>query len=555
MFPNDEPLLLDAPAGMEGAHLLSAVIVEGLEEPFRMELSLRSKTETKYSEVLGQPVCVNVNLGAGSARHLHGLVSELVFLGRDAADHLYRLVARPWLWFLSRSTNCRIFQEQTVPDIIKEVFRAHGLSDFEESLSQVYTPREFVVQYREHDLNFVSRLMQDVGIYYYFKHERAKHTLVLCDACASHEPAPGYPKLPYYPPDRQRANQVDHADRWEVVSRVETGGLVSKDFDFQKPLAELLVARSMPVEYPHGGHEGFEYPGGYVETSEGETRLRVRIEHQASLVERCHAHANARGVAAGSLLTLEEHPVAALNREYLILSSTLRVDNHDVESGGSGSGPDCHFQAIDGQVQFRPERSAPKPLVHGAQTAIVVGPKSEEIWTDEYGRVKVKFHWDRTAPADESSSCWIRVSQLWAGAGFGGIHVPRIGDEVIVEFLDGDPDRPIIVGRVYNGMNPTPYELPQNQSQSGIRSHSTKGGRPNASNELRFEDAIGKEEIYIHAERDKNVDVERNRTAHIKKEDLLQVDANRRVEIKGNLDVVVGRMVASTGWMPPIPSR
>jgi type VI secretion system secreted protein VgrG len=540
IFAKNEPLLLDPPGGVQGLHLLSMQLVEGLEEPYRVELSLRSQNALAAAQVLGLPVCVNVNLGEAPARHVHGLVSELAFLGRDAADHFYRVVARPWLWFLSRASNCRIFQELTVPDILKAVFREHGISDFEESLSQSYTAREFVVQYRESDLNFVSRLMQDVGIYYYFKHERAKHTMILCDACASHEPAAGYEALPYAPPDRQRAELVDHVDRWEVVSRVETGGLVSKDFDFEKPLADLIVARSRPAEHPQGGFEAFEYPGGYRETAEGEALLKLRLEQQACAIERNLAHSNGRGVCAGRLLTLKEHPVTALNREYLILTAALRIDNHDVESGGSGALPDCQFQALNSEVQFRPERAAPRPRIHGAQTAIVVGPKAEEIWTDEHGRVKVKFHWDRTAASDESSSCWIRVSQLWAGAGFGGIHVPRIGDEVIVEFLEGDPDRPIITGRVYNGLNKTPYELPLNQTQSGIRSHSTQGGRQDARNELRFEDAIGKEELYLRAERDKNVEVKRNRTTHVMEEDLLQVDKNRRVEVTGNLDVLVG---------------
>jgi type VI secretion system secreted protein VgrG len=541
-FAAGEPLSFIGPPGVDGLHLQSLVAWESLGIPFQLELLVTSEAELTAAQVLGQPVTVSVNVDPLPERNFNGLVAELAFRGGDAKSSMYRLLVRPWLWFLSRATDCRIFQQKTIPDILKQVFRGHGFSDFEEALQGQYDPREYVVQYRESDLNFVSRLMQDAGIYYYFKHTKDTHTLVLCDSLAAHEPNPGYETLPFRPEDRQRQEHVDHIDHWHVTSRVETIGLSTTDFNFEQPLADLSVRRNLPAKFAQSAFESYDYPGGYTTMPDGDARLRVRLEEQEAQLERASGHSNSRGIVTGKLLSLEEHPLAGFNREYLIISSTLRVENHDLASGAGAHGPpSCEFTAQDSSVSFRSVRAATKPLVHGAQTAVVVGPEGEEIWTDKYGRVKVKFHWDRSPDANENSSCWIRVSQLWAGSGFGGMHLPRIGQEVIVEFLEGDPDYPIVTGRVYNGLNATPYELPKHLTVSCIKSHTSKDGRQNAFNELRFEDAKGAEEVYIHAERDKNVEVRRNRSAKIDKDDSVTVGGNRSVEVTGNLEVRVGK--------------
>lgn len=543
LFSAKQPLLLEGLPESKAAHVVSAVIADAVGEPFSITLTVRTAESLDAAEVLGQPLTVSVNITSRSARHFNGLVSELSFQGGDKKHCIYRITLHPWLWFLSRAANCRIFQQKTIPEILKEVFQLHGFSDVESSLSGTYLGRDYVVQYRESDLNFVSRLMQEEGIYYFFKHLSSTHVLVLCDSIASHDATPGFEKLPFHPPDRQRAEQVDHVDRLEVTSRVEAGVLTTGDFNFEQALAveSLRLTRTLPTAaQAQGSYEVFDYPGEYASAKEGDDRLRIRLEEQESLLERLVGHSNSRGIAAGCLLTLEKHPIEKLNIEYLIVAMTLHAENHDLESGGRGGAPiSCDFAAIDSRRQFRSPRAAPKPVVQGAQTAIVVGPENEEIWTDEFGRVKVKFHWDRAPGANESSSCWIRVSQLWAGAGFGGLHVPRIGQEVIVDFLEGDPDRPIITGRVYNSFNTVPY-LPASQTQSGIRSQSTKGGGPNNYNEIRFDDAIGAEELFIQAERDKNVEVKRNRATNVGKDDALTVTGNRRVEVQGNLDVLVG---------------
>ncbi len=543
VFSANQPLLLEGLPSSKAAHVVSALISEAMGEPFAVDLTVRTVESLEPAQVLGQSLTLSVNVVGQPARQFNGLVSELSFQRGDKKHALYRLTLRPWLWFLSRATNCRIFQQLSIPDILRQVFRLHGFTDVEESLSGTYAVRDYVVQYRESDLNFVSRLMQEEGIYYYFKHASTTHSLVLCDSSAAHESNPGFEVLPFLPPDRQRSEQVDHVNRLEATSRVESGILATGDFNFEQALAveSLRVSRTLPSStHAHGSYEAFDYPGEYTELKEGEDRLRIRLEEQESALERFVGHSNSRGIAAGRLLTLEKHPLDRFNVEYLIVSMTLHAENHDLESGGSGTSViACDFAAMDAKLQFRAPRSAPKPVVHGAQTAVVVGPEKEEIFTDEYGRVKVKFHWDRAPGANENSSCWIRVSQLWAGVGFGGLHVPRIGQEVIVEFLEGDPDRPIITGRVYNSFNTAPY-LPSSQTQSGIRSQSTKGGGPNNFNELRFDDALGKEEVFIQAERDKNVQVKRNRSASVGQDDLITVKGNRRVEVQGNLDVLVG---------------
>jgi len=543
VFSANQPLLLEGLDAAKGAHVVSARVSEALGEPFGVDLLVRTTAKLDPAQVLGQPLTLNVDIVEKAARHFHGLVSELSFQGGDKKNVFYRISLRPWLWFLSRATNCRIFQEMTVPDIVKQVCRLHGFTDIKESLSGSYEARPYVVQYRESDLNFVSRLLQDAGIYYYFEHERSAHSLVLCDSKAAHEPAPGFESLPFLPPDEQRQELVDHVNRLEVTNRVEAGVLSTGDFNFEQALAveSLRVSRALPTtQQAQGGYEAFDYPGVYLEPQAGEDKLRIRLEEHESSLQRYVAPSNSRGIASGRLLKLKEHPLDDFNIEYLIVSVNLHAENHDLESGGSGSAViACGFSAQDAKVQFRPARSARKPIVQGVQTAIVVGPENEEIWTDEYGRVKVKFHWDRAPGANEASSCWVRVSQLWAGAGFGGLHTPRIGQEVIVEFLEGDPDRPIITGRVYNSFNTPPY-LAETPTKSGIRSQSTKGAGPENFNEIRFEDSIGQEELFIQAERDKNVEVKRNRSAKVGEDDTLQVTRHRRVDVKGNLEVRVG---------------
>jgi type VI secretion system secreted protein VgrG len=514
MTPSKGPITLDPPA--EGQSLIFRAMTanEELGRLFRYDLELLSQEPNlKATDLLGQPMTVHLEVRGGDIRHFNGYVTEFSLAGSAGNYALYHLTLRPWLWFLSRTANCRIFQGKSIPDILKLIFRDHGMTDFEEALAGTYAARDFVVQYRETDFNFVSRLMEQEGIYYFFKHDDGKHTMVLADSYSAHDPAPGCDSLPYFPPDEHRDDAIDYVDRWETSHQVQTGAYALTDFDFHRPHASLLTKLSVPNEHPKADFEVFDYPGDYALTNNGQDYVRIRLEEINTDFARADGETNARGLLVGSLLTLTEHPVEEQNREYLVVSGRHRMRTHDPESGHELPDEEvyrCAFRVIESSRPYRPARITRKPVVHGPQTAIVVGKSGEEIWTDDFGRVKVKFHWDRFAKGDETSSCWIRVAQVWAGGGWGGIHIPRIGQEVIIEFLEGDPDCPIITGRVYNADNMPPYALPGNQTQSGLKSHSTKGGSASNFNELKFEDKKGSEQVHFQAEKDLETLVKNN---------------------------------------------
>lgn len=513
------PVRITTPLG-EDLLFSSMELDEQLGRLFRCQLELLSPREDiDLNDLLAQEMTIELELPGGARRYLHGYVSEMAQLGRVGSYVNYAVTLRPWLWFLTRTADCRIFQEKTVPEIIKEVFRENGFSDFKEMLSAQYRRWEYCVQYRETDFNFVSRLMEQEGIYYFFEHEDGKDTVVLADSPSAHSRTPGYEKIPYYPPSPNVVRE-EHIFDWRLSKSVQPGAYGIGAYHFKKPRASLEAYSSIAFPHARSDYELFDYPGEHYEKDEGDRYANVRMEELAAKHERVTGLTDAKGLFPGALFELTEHPRADQNREYLVLAArhVLRVGLY--ESGDAG-GEDysCAFEAIPSDIAYRPERITPRPTVQGPQTATVVGKQGEEIDTDEYGRVKVQFHWDRYGKSDEKSSCWVRVAQIWAGSQWGGITIPRIGQEVIVDFIEGDPDRPIITGRVYNADNMPPYALPQNKTQSGIKSRSTKGGGPDNFNEIRFEDKLGQEEVYIHAERDFTLVVENNQTITVGFED------------------------------------
>ena len=465
------------------------------------------------NQLLGKPMGVSVLLDDGSQRYFHGIVarcSQNIDSGQFAS---YQVTLRPWLWLLSRTSDCRIFQNLSIPQIIKQVFRDLGFSDFEDALSRPYREWEYCVQYRENSFDFVSRLMEQEGIYYFFRHEKDRHVLVLADAYGAHTTVPGYASVPYYPKDEQQRER-DHLFDWHLAQEVQPGSLELNDYDFQRPSARIDVRSAMPRPHSAGDYPLYDYPGTYVQSQDGEHYARTRIEALQSLHERIELAGNARGIGAGHLFSLTGFSRQDQNREYLIVGARYYVVQESLESGASGGAAqfESSLTCIDAQQSFRPLASTSRPIVKGPQTAIVVGPAGEEIWTDQFGRVKVHFYWDRHDQSNENSSCWIRVSQAWAGKNWGSMQIPRIGQEVIVSFLEGDPDRPIITGRVYNAEQTVPYDLPANATQSGMKSRSSKGGSPANFNEIRMEDKKGAEQLYIHAERNQDIVVEVNET-------------------------------------------
>jgi len=507
---------------------------ESLGRLFHYELSLASENSSlKLNALLGKPMGLAVQLADGSDRYFHGIVARCSQTAHRGQFASYQVTLKPWLWLLSRTSDCRIFQSKTVPDIVKQVFRDLGFSDFEDALTRSYREWDYCVQYRETSFDFVSRLMEQEGIYYYFRHEQERHVLVLCDAYGAHSTAPGYARVPFYPLDDQMRER-DHIHDWHLAHEVQPGSLALNDYDFQRPSARLEVRSSIAREHSNAAYPLYDYPGEYVQSKDGEQYARNRIEAIQAQYEQIRLKGNARGLGSGHLFSLTDYPRDDQNREYLIVDSEYTITQDLYESGrGSESFQfDSSLTCIDASQVFRPLPLTTQPIVQGPQTAMVVGPKGEEIWTDQFGRVKVHFYWDRHDQSNENSSCWIRVSQNWAGKNWGSIQIPRIGQEVIVSFLEGDPDRPIITGRVYNAEQTVPYDLPANATQSGTKSRSSKGGTPANFNEIRMEDKKGEEQLFIHAEKNQDIEVENDETHWVGHDRSKTIDNDETVHVK-----------------------
>ena len=391
--------------------------------------------------------------------------------------------------------------------------------------------------------------MEQEGIYYFFRHEQDRHVLVLADAYGAHTTVPGYASIPYYPKDEQQRER-DHMHNWHLAQQVQPGSLELNDYDFHRPSASIDVRSAMPRPHTAGDYPLYDYPGTYVQSQDGEHYARTRIEALQTLHEQIEFSGNARGLGSGHLFSLTGFSRQDQNREYLIVGIRYHITQESLESGG-GSGAaqfSSSLNCIDAQQSFRPLASTHRPIVKGPQTALVVGPKGEEIWTDQYGRVKVHFYWDRHDQSNENSSCWIRVSQSWAGKNWGSMQIPRIGQEVIVSFLEGDPDRPIITGRVYNAEQTVPYDLPENATQSGMKSRSSKGGTPANFNEIRMEDKKGLEQLYIHAERNQDIVVEVDESHSVGHDRNKSIGHNETVTIGNNrLRIVKQEDILSVG--------
>jgi len=480
---------------------------------------------------------VSLQVPGGDVRYFNGLVGRFTQVGSTGTLGTYHATLYPWTWFLTRTADCRIFQNMTVPDIIKQVFRDSGYTDFEESLSGSYRIWEYCVQYRETDFNFVSRLMEQEGIYFYFLHLDGKHILKMTDSISGHDPIIN-PDVMFLPPTQNITSEQDYITSWSFSRDVQPGVFVHNDYDFKNPKANLEAKLSNPFAHTKADGEIYDYPGEYYNAGDGNTYVRSRLEEIQAQYERASGEGTVHTMYAGGLFSLTDCPRQDQNREYLVVGCSYQLTNNEYSSSPAASELEFNvsIDAIDSKTPFRSPRTTSKPMVQGPQTAVVTGPSGEEIWTDEYGRVKVQFHWDRYGKNDENSSCWIRVSNPWAGKKWGAIALPRIGHEVIVDFLEGDPDQPIITGRVYNGDNMPPYDLPANQTQSGMKSRSSKGGNGENFNEIRFEDKKGKEEVFIHAEKDQLNEVENDETTWVGHDRLETVDNDETIKIKGKRD-------------------
>jgi type VI secretion system secreted protein VgrG len=520
---------------------------------------LSEKRDIDPNDLLGKHVTVKLELPKGGPRYFDAQVVRFALAGKRGRYYRYTIVARPWLWFLTRSSDCRIFQGKKAPDIIREIFNKYPDVQVKWKLTGTHASREYCVQYRETDFNFVSRLMEEEGIYYYYEHSKGKHVVVFANSPSSHSASQHCESLPYVDPDRAVREDVDHVSAWSFSREIQSSAYVLDDYNFKTPSVDLLEKRNDKL--PNGGSTGeiYDYPGRYSNGGEGKHYVQIRLEELHADYELAHGVTNARGLGAGELFKLTGYPRSEQNREYLVVAASHHLEYSDYESldAGSPSSYDCSFTALYGKVSFRPRRLTPKPVVQGVQPALVVGPSGDEIYTDDYGRVKVHFYWDRHDKKNANSSCWVRVCHPWAGKNWGMIHIPRIGQEVIVDFLEGDPDCPIITGRVYNAEQMPPWALPGNMTQSGILTRSSKGGTAANANALRFEDKKGSEQLFIHAEKNQDIEVENdethwvghdrtktidhNETTHVKHDRTETVDNNEKITIVANRTELVGK--------------
>jgi type VI secretion system secreted protein VgrG len=512
-----------------GPNVLLFRAMHGREELGRLsefELSaLSTRGDINPGDLLAKNVTVSVALVTGGHRYFNGYVTRFAQGGMFGRYHEYRLTVRPWLWFLTRTADCRIFQEKTAPEIIKAVF--------EDGLTGRYAKREYCVQYRETDFNFVSRLMEEEGIYYYLEHGDGRHVMKLVDSYSGHKALENAASIPYYPPHGRTHADEQYIRSFTCTQSIQPGAVALDDYDFTKPKADLTVKAKLIEAHERADYEVFDYPGEYAEIDDGEHYVRARVDELHAEFDRARAECNVREIAVGGLFNLTNAPRPDQEREYLVVRAdyTLRDDAYET-SAEEGAAYDCAFVALQSGQQFRPVRITPEPRVQGPQNALVVGPAGEEIWCDKYGRVKVQFYWDRYGKKDENSSCWIRVSHPWAGGTWGMVALPRIGQEVLVDFMEGDPDRPIITGRVYNADQMPPYALPANKTQTGTKTRSSKGGGPANFNEIRFEDKKGSEQLYIHAEKNQDIEVENDETHWVGHDRTKTVDHDETTHVK-----------------------
>ncbi|WP_437578495.1 type VI secretion system Vgr family protein [Sorangium sp. So ce887] len=511
---------------------------EAVSELFRFDITLVSRAgDLALDGAVGKRASLTFSVSE-DVRHVHGIVAHFELGEEGKKLTTYRAVLVPDVFRLLHRRDSRIFQELSVPDILKKVFDAAGVAPGERrfSLQKSYAPREYCVQYRETDWAFACRLMEEEGIAYWFDHDASAHALVLCDSPSAHPPIDGEATLVFRPPLGALVSG-EHISRFRYAEQVQPGKVTLRDYNFKKP---ALLLESSEQGERDDDLEIYDHPGDYDAPGAGRERARVRLEELAARRRIAEGEAACPRLLAGRTFTLAEHPRDDVNQAYLLVRVEHSGHEPAMEAVASEDSPpyETRFQAIPADVPFRPPLVTQKPAIKGIQTAIVTGPAGEEIYTDEHGRIKVQFHWDRQGKRDERSSCWIRVSQTWAGGAWGAVVLPRIGHEVVVDFIEGDPDRPLVVGSVYHGANVPPYALPAEKTKSTLKSNSSPGG--DGFNELRFEDRKGSEEIFLHGEKDWNIVVRNDKTQDIGRDEALHVVRDRTKRVDNDQREIVG---------------
>ena len=556
-FTQDTRFLhLDTPLGKDVLLIRSFSCTERISGLYSIQVSVAvvpaKVRDVKASALIGQDCVITMFLAADKARYFHGLVRGLVFTGKDNDFYYYNLELVPWLWLLTQTTDCRIYQEKTIPEIIEQLLGDRGCPSFEFKITKPHTAWDYCVQYRETFFQFFARLLELEGIFFYFEQTKDKHTLVIADNPASHQPCPLNHRYRFEEAGIGETALEDMVHHWEVNEQLRPGKFTMRDHNFQIPSNDLNVSEPSVIEVGDNHKlEIYDYPGEFSQLfvepdkrlgkvkDEGTLAVRRRMLAEEAAYKVISAASTAKSAISGFKFDLTNHFQKDYNKEYVLThvqhqatQSPDYVNNQPVEHPYTNS-----FRCILSETPFVPARATAKPTMLGPQTAVVVGPKGEEIYTDKYGRVKVRFFWDRYSKADEKSSCWIRVSSPWGGKNWGGVAVPRIGQEVIVDFIEGDPDQPIITGRVYNAEQMPPYDLPKQSMVSGMKSNSTPGG--GGYNEIALDDTKKKEMIRIHAQYDMATTVEHDDTQTIHNNRTISVDGTHTETIKKDTTIKV----------------
>ena len=501
---------------------------ESISKLFEFELELVSKkSDIGFDSVINQMGRLTLQqFDDVEPRYVHGIVNYFEQRNKDGKYTNYYAQLVPLFWLFTQRQNCRIFQKLDVQKIIDDIFKKAGMpSDFYRfDLELTHPEREYCVQYRETEWNFITRLMEEEGIFCYFEHTESKAILVMQDHSYVHPPIPSPETVIFHEISGYAADE-EHLFFFNYAESIRSGKATLRDFNLKKPTMDMERDKEAD-KTPE--LEVYDYPGLYEDPGIGQKLAKVRLEELQTPRKQGSGESTSVRFIPGYRFTLAQHPRKDFNKTYLITDLKQEGKQPQVlqeQAGAQGTEYTSELTCIPASVTYRPARLTRKPVVEGPQTAIVVGPSGEEIYVDKHGRVKVQFHWDREGQMNEKSSCWIRVSQLWAGQKWGAMYIPRIGQEVIVDFLEGDPDRPIITGRVYHGDNLPPYSLPQNKTKSTIKSHSSKGG--GGFNEFRFEDKKGQEEVYLQGEKDWNILIKNDKNQTVGHDETLSVGNNR----------------------------
>jgi type VI secretion system secreted protein VgrG len=537
----DNVLVLKSFSGGEGLGELFAFHIEALSDADELIDSDR------FDKALGKACTIRLKTYEGKERFFCGILTQAQWVGKDPYYHNYKLVLRPWLWLLGNQAGCRIYLDKKVTEIIEDVFKKSNFSNGThfrfDTTNETYDKIEYCVQYRETDLAFVSRLMEQHGIYYYFEHGDGKHTMVLADGPPVHKAIPDLKEVRFNPATAGYNRPEQSLLTWTSDRRFRTGRVQYNDYDFKSPSKDLRTSKEKSEGYNPAKFEVYDYPGKYDDQGKGEKFARFRLDAEQALDHRRIADGDAPSLFPGGVVTVDKDPISRSKEDYLVVRAQHMFGTQYYAAAHTDRSAPTYAGTFEFQPKDRPFRSlplTPKPRIYGIQTAKVVGgpnEDSEEISTDKYGRIWVKFYWDKwgNEKADPQKSCPIRVAQKWASKQWGGIHIPRAGMEVVVEYLEGDPDQPLVTGCVYNDDNMPPYGLPDNKTQSGVKSRSTKGGSDSNFNEFMFEDKKGDELVRLQCEKNHRVIVKASQDGSVGGDQTWDIGNNRSWTIeKGN---------------------